>query len=487
MNLLSRRQFLQVSTQVLGGVCFQSSLFGKIKDVNVGKLVSLGDQEQNIAGNQPVGILGSPTENSIACNLLSDNSGAAFLEYGLESVGASMKTEPVEILAGVPIRVQMNGLLRNSKYNYRLQYRLDGSSQFIPGVEHSFFTCRDSASSFRFTINADPHNLEPNFSPDLYRLTLTNVLADKPDFHINLGDTFMTEKHKARSAAEAETSYINFRQYVDIIGSDMAYFLVNGNHEGELGWLLDGTDQNLAVWCTNDRKKYFPVPEIGPFYTGSIQPEPFIGIRDGYYAWNWGCAQFIVLDPFWYTRSKPRPEANENWGWTLGEDQYRWLETTLSESRAAYKFVFIHHLVGGNTKDARGGVEAAQYYEWGGKNDDGSWGFDAMRPAWGKPIHLLLVENKVNIVFHGHDHVFVKQDLDGVIYQECPQPDVKNYKNEHLAQEYGYIQGNVVSGCGHLRVSVSPGKCDVEFIQAYLPKDETGGQANGQVGCAYSL
>ena len=34
----------------------------------------------------------------------------------------------------------------------------------------------------------------------------------------------------------------------------------------------------------------------------------------------------------------------------------------------------------------------------------------------------LLVANKVNIVFHGHDHLFVKQDLDGIVYQEVPQP-----------------------------------------------------------------
>ena len=27
-----------------------------------------------------------------------------------------------------------------------------------------------------------------------------------------------------------------------------------------------------------------------------------------------------------------------------------------------------------------------------------------------------------NIVFHGHDHLFVKEELDGIIYQDVPQP-----------------------------------------------------------------
>jgi hypothetical protein len=36
------------------------------------------------------------------------------------------------------------------------------------------------------------------------------------------------------------------------------------------------------------------------------------------------------------------------------------------------------------------------------------------------PIHQLLLENHVTTVFHGHDHLFAKQELDGIIYQEVP-------------------------------------------------------------------
>jgi hypothetical protein len=69
---------------------------------------------------------------------------------------------------------------------------------------------------------------------------------------------------------------------------------------------------------------------------------------------------------------------------TLGRDQYDWLKTTLENSSAKFKFVFAHNLVGGfdlgTVGNMRGGTEAAGFYEWGGKNPDGSWGFDQNRP-----------------------------------------------------------------------------------------------------------
>jgi hypothetical protein len=63
----------------------------------------------------------------------------------------------------------------------------------------------------------------------------------------------------------------------------------------------------------------------------------------------------------------------------------------------------------------RGGVEAAPFYEWGGKNEDQSDGFAARRPGWKMPIHQLLTTYGVNAVFHGHDHLYAMQELDGIV------------------------------------------------------------------------
>ena len=106
----------------------------------------------------------------------------------------------------------------------------------------------------------------------------------------------------------------------------------------------------------------------------------------------------------------------------LGPEQCQPLKRALETSRAAFKFVFIHHLVGGMDNQCLGGVEAALYYEWGGCNADGSEGFSQHRPSWLCPIHQLLVQNRMSIVFHGHVHFYAKQALDGIVYQEVPQP-----------------------------------------------------------------
>ena len=38
----------------------------------------------------------------------------------------------------------------------------------------------------------------------------------------------------------------------------------------------------------------------------------------------------------------------------------------------------------------------------------------------------MLVDNGVNVVFHGHDHVYVKEvHRDGIIYQAVAQPSRK--------------------------------------------------------------
>lgn len=117
----------------------------------------------------------------------------------------------------------------------------------------------------------------------------------------------------------------------------------------------DGTPGSLAVWSIGLRKRYFPAPEPGRFYTGNATPDHSAGPSQDYYAWEWGDALFVVLDPFWYaTRARG---SDDNWMRTLGAEQYQWLARTLEQSHANLRFVFIHHLVGGAGKgrSRRGG------------------------------------------------------------------------------------------------------------------------------------
>lgn len=279
--------------------------------------------------------------------------------------------------------------------------------------------------------------------------------------------------------------YLYERANFGMIGHSVPLFLVNGNHEGEAGWLLDGTSDNIAIWATNARKTYFPVPQPDSFYSSSEVDEPIVGKRDSWYSWTWGDVQFIVLDPFWYTTVKSKRDA---WVWTLGQEQYQWLVHTLQGGTARFRFVFVHNLLGGVDADARGGVEGAPFFEWGGKNIDGTNGFDAKRPGWGKPIHQLFVDNHVTAVLHGHDHFYDRQELDAIVYQEVPQPSAFNFNNgPNIAAEAQYTSGLTLSSSGHMRFTVNPNSIRVDYVRAYRLKDENRQRHNGDISDTYAL
>jgi hypothetical protein len=428
-------------------------------------------------------ILGRPTAVSIAVSLYALKDSRVTITYRSSGGNGNSQTETIDLKARIPTTIELTKLTPDTEYTY--QVAVDGA----PAGEHHFHTQRSSGSTFTFTIDADPHNRDPNFNGELYSTTLANALHDQPDFHVDLGDTFMTEKLNPQTYADAESTFTDMRPYFGILGADTPLFLVNGNHEAELGWLSGGNNRDLPIWSTQLRQQYYPNPKPDGFYTGATISDPALNsARDGYYAWTWGDALFIVLDPFWYTTTKPQPaDLNNNWNWTLGKSQYDWLKTTLETSQSKFKFIFIHHLVGGNNTDARGGIEAAPYFEWGGKNADGSYGFDEHCPGWGEPIHQMLVDHHVSAVFHGHDHVYVQQELDGIVYQEVPQPSIARYDNTGLAAQYGYFSGQVLSSSGHIRVTVTPDQVIVEYVRAYLPKDENQRQQNGMVAAKYTI
>jgi hypothetical protein len=136
----------------------------------------------------------------------------------------------------------------------------------------------------------------------------------------------------------------------------------------------------------------------------------------------------------------------------------------------------------------RGGAEAAPYFEWGGRNLDGTDGFAARRPGWNLPIHALLVANRVTAVFHGHDHLYAHQSLDGIVYQEVPQPSaVNSASGPNLAREYHYASGTILSSSGHLRVTVAPEGVEAEYVRAWLPRDETTQRRNAQVDHTWTV
>jgi hypothetical protein len=412
-------------------------------------------------------ILARPTRDSVTLAILAYQHLEGYVAYGTQP-GSDPTWTPVRTFPeGQPVEVVLTGLQSDTGYSYQFCFRVPTAAEFDMSPEYRFHTQRPPGSAYTFTITADPH-LDEQTTPELYRQTMLNALADRPDFHIDLGDTFMTGKHPDTESAGKQ--YLAQRYYFGLLCHSAPLFLVLGNHDGETAREQDGTAGSTAVWANSIRKQYFPNPVPEGFYTGNDTPHPFAGRLQDYYAWEWGDALFVVLDPYWH--SPRRRGRDDNWTPTLGSEQYRWLQRTLEGSDAKYRFVFIHQLVGGADRDGRGGVEVAPLYEWGGGNADGSDGLAAHRPGWPMSIHQLLVAHHVSAVFHGHDHLFAEQHLDGILYQAVPQPGWGGRFDPRRAIEYGYTQGTILGSSGHLRVTVSDTQAAVEYIRSSLPSGQ---------------
>jgi hypothetical protein len=432
-------------------------------------------------------LLGRPTDQALTLTLTAAVAVTAQVQWGTTSGAYDRETPEVAVPADGRFLAVLDGLRPDTPYFYRVRCRPAGGSGYTARNEGRFHTQRPPGSTFTFTLQADPH-LDENSDLDLYRRTLANVLADRPDFHVDLGDTFMCEKHSqpltavvqpAPDQATIDARYLYERANFGLVAHSVPLFLVNGNHDGELGWLNDGSGENLAVRAARARLRFFLNPVPDGFYNGDALAEPFVGQRASWYAWQWGDALFVVLDPYWNAKTKG---GDDGWALTLGDRQYRWLGETLASSPAAYKFVFIHNLVGGLDGQMRGGIEAAPFFEWGGRDADGTYAFPQKRPGWSLPIHPLLVRHGVTAVFHGHDHIYARQELDGVLYLEVPQPSARNFSSgPDLARQYHYASGTILSGSGHVRVKAGPRAAKLEYVRAWLPAQETDGRQNGQV------
>lgn len=449
-------------------------------------------------------LLGIATEKSVTLALEATAAFEMYAEIGQGSGAYTLQTPvtlwPADATAEFVLQAPPGkpALAAGTRHYYRVRYRSPGETTFRARGERSFVTQRARTEPFTFTVTADPH-LDEMTSRPLFSLAMRNILADAPDFNVDLGDILMSDKMATIlpglpiNYGLIEYRAVTLRNAFAEACHSVPFYFTLGNHEAEYRYVYEADrstakDNNVASWNLIARKRYFPTPVPDAFYRGSSETRLVAGrseLLENYYAWEWGDALFVVLDPFNNTVTNPNSNPADNWRWSLGRTQYDWLKATLEGSRARYKFVFLHHLVGG-FESARGGVEAVPRYEWGGRNADDTEGFAEKRPGWGSPIHALLRANQVSAVFHGHDHFYGYQVLDGIVYQECPQPGTSNFSTGS-ATAGRYVQGTILPNSGHLRVTVGPTQTKVEYVRAALPNQETANLKNRTISHTYTI
>jgi hypothetical protein len=405
-------------------------------------------------------ILGRPTDTSVTVNVVPAIDMDVIITFG--TANGTTQTVTAAGKANTPQEIQLSNLQPSTEYFYSVN----------GGAQHTFHTARAQGSTFTFAIQGDSHpeRTKNQFDPNLYTKTMLSAASIQPDFYMTIGDDFSVDTLKDANAETVRTLYINQRQWLGLV--DAPVFLVNGNHEQASLANLDGTPNNVAVWAQTSRNAYYPQPAPDNFYTGNVEPVEFIGQLRDYYAFTWGDALFVVIDPYWHSTQsvdnlfgdgKPNEQEQKGkrdlWEVTLGDVQYQWFRQTLETSNAKYKFVFTHHVLG----TGRGGIELADTFEWGDSKNL------SQHRTWDKTIHQLMVDNNVTIFFQGHDHIFARQELDGVIYQTLPEPANPFYSWEN---QQAYKSGDLFPNSGHVRVTVSPDGVTVDYVRSYLDKPD---------------
>ncbi|MFO0611102.1 MAG: metallophosphoesterase family protein [Polyangiaceae bacterium] len=512
-------------------------------------------------------VLGRPTDRSIAISVLPDQPGdAVFVELGktvssdLTSIVDGASSPTLASPDGAPIVVELTGLSADTKYYYRVHFASGGQGD-APDHIHSFHTQRAPGRTFHFGVQGDTHPERFNnkmFHAELFALTMAEVQKRQPDLYFTLGDDFSIEKiiqnFKAAnfpaghtfqkavegaaplstylglpapfsepmivdgvSAPQSNAAYLEMREkYFGAMSGATALFLTNGNHEQAHLANLGGIFNNAAVWAADARLKYYPLPAPNDFYGGDTTAlaakngYPTLAAADGllrdYYAFTWGDALFVTLDPYWHSEevspdSTLFDDPEPKWGATLGDAQYAWLKQTLETSDAKWKFVFAHHVNGNN----RGAAAIVGVEEWGGEP-----GFAQHRPGWDNPIHQLFADTHVTIFFQGHDHLFAREKVDGVVYQEVPNPGDNSYFAYNCdayappsiqwsgPPGYGVYDPSYavrLPNTGYLDVTVGPDAVRVDYVRTYRDVDLmtnpnqsfSGREKNGEVAFSYSL
>ena len=438
--------------------------------------------------------LGRPTDSSILLRFLPLVDMEVCAEF--TTGGSWQETEREIAAAGRSHDLLISGLSPGAACSCRLRYRRAGrEDEFRVGTEHAFRTQALPGSTFTFTTTSDEHTWSCyEYSPIpqpcdlLYQRTLANVAQDNPDFHLSLGDFAMSAF--GRTLSDERDRYRFQRRRLDTGLPSTPFYLILGNHEGELGWDRVQGD-SIPTLAEQARLEMIPNPPPDAFYDGCADSAASgAQLRQSYYAWEWGDALFVVLDPFWYTTVRPHhnPDGEGGgWNWTLGQEQYDWLHGVLHGSGRRWKIILLHHLLGGvdygDDSYGRGGIEVAQWevahrptFEWGGEDEDGQDVFTSRRPGGTHgPIHDLRREAGVNLVIHGHDHFCAFQEHDGIAYVLCPQAGDELYTYGTLPFG-GYLYGTLLRNSGHLRFHVGPDALAVDYVRAYLDGDGPNGE-----------
>lgn len=389
-----------------------------------------------------------PTEQGFGINVVLKAGEPEALGLRLLSLDGTSWSErfPAEPRAVDVAEWELDGLTAGRRYTYRIVETTNDETEDRVVYEGSGVTQRPPGETYSFALLSDSHigyNLgyANQGNPQVLADVGGQLSSTNPDFIVNLGD--MVDFHQFGFNAPppdgsiTRGAYLNYRAALGDVLGNATHFNVIGNWEGENGNYSPQTIQ----WSREARMLYMPGPTPETYGLGGSPGQD-------YYAFTWGDATFFVLNVMSYTPtehllSEAGGEADD---WTLGSEQMAWFRGAVAAASSRWKFVLIHHAVGGkagneaNARYGRGGGLAAEVGEQA-------------------TVHQLMKDNGVQIFFYGHDHVFVDMTVDGIHYTEV---GASGAPWKFTTAETGYT--DYWSESGWARVDVSSASVRVSFL-----------------------
>ncbi|MCK4415174.1 MAG: metallophosphoesterase [Candidatus Eisenbacteria sp.] len=430
-------------------------------------------------------------------------------------VPGSQSVSPVATTESPNERIELvlTGLEPSTRYVYRVEFTTADAPDHWQTFDElgEFRSQRPGGETFDFCLVADAHWGHRDFDFEMssawgYNAAecLRQVLKDgETDFCVDLGDS--TYLVGTDSQEDALRRYAEYRRVMAPLMRKMPVFYVLGNHEQECGFNQRGDDGTISTmplgnhlapdqyqqkWATHARLTFIPNPR-GDTYPEGGEGAPGVdtsaewaagtdpwndGERENlqnFYAWTWGDALCVVLDPYRYTLPGKFRATTSPSDWTLGPTQLAWLAETLANSSCRWKFIFAHHQVGGGLI----GIDGQPTVDGQGRAYGRGSGVEAARGDTEQAvIHGLMKRHDVQFFVYGHDHCFCHSVWDGVHYVCCGRPTYLNpwFNKKGTLSSYGNVirQGHDQSWIqqlhtvlGYVRFRVSPHEVRMEWIR----------------------
>ncbi|MCP4249226.1 MAG: hypothetical protein GY778_19455 [bacterium] len=396
-----------------------------------------------------------------------------------------------EVLSRGPTEVRLTGAGTDGLV-CRSSFRRPGQSDWLWTPVRRVSTRRAPGEKFRVALIADAHI--PILPPKAAEWATANLVKminavrrDGVDFVAFLGDEPCTGGYGDGpgdiTEGRTEKRWRLWRRTYSSLLSDIPSFMVLGNHDGEAGYQQQLREEPtfLQRWSTIERKRHLlnPLPDTYPEggeddgWAGDPESPATGGADHGncsplqnYFAWRWGDALFLVLDVHRYTNVGGSPPTYPE-EWTLGARQMAWFQEVLSTSRARWKLVLAHHLVGGYgygiIRESDGRLLRNAY---------GRGGARFARVGEQGRVTELMKQHGAQLFLYGHDHIFAHQRADEIDFVCCGRPTLlsKRWWNTRGWREmYGDVQArgphDFHAALGYTRLTVAPDEMTVEYVR----------------------